>query len=242
MRLIRLFLIFNFSVLVICFLVVYVFLNSEFQKLESDNPLVWESDIESFLKEDEKNGYLKDAVLFVGSSSIRFWTSLEKDLEPFPVIKRGFGGSKLDDIIYYTDKIIIPYQPKAIVFYAGTNDIAGYSNDKSAIQVAESFFRLAEIVTKALPDTVLYYLPITPTVSRWGIWPEANTANRLIREESQKHNNIHYLETTSHFLNENGEPRKELFFWDGVHLNSKGYEVWARIIKETLTRDLENEK
>src|SRR5207253_1447860 len=63
-------------------------------------------------------------VLFVGSSSIVKWKeTLASDMAPMPVIDRGFGGSHIEYVNRWFDEIVAPHRPRAIVFYAGENDI-----------------------------------------------------------------------------------------------------------------------
>ena len=40
-------------------------------------------------------------------------------------IKRGYGGSHVSDTIHFAPRIILPYKPSLIVFYAGDADVAG---------------------------------------------------------------------------------------------------------------------
>src|SRR5579859_3047551 len=55
----------------------------------------WEKDIAAFEASDRTNPPPKDCIVFVGSSSIRFWSSLKEDFPGLPVVNRGFGGSEL---------------------------------------------------------------------------------------------------------------------------------------------------
>ncbi len=214
-------------------------IRQEFKKLESDDPRVWQSTIEAFQAEAQEISAPDKAILFVGSSSIRFWKNLAQDMAPLPVIKRGFGGAKLRDVIYYADQIIVPYQPRAIVLFAGTNDICGRANDKTPEQLQSDFQELVTLLEKELPDTPLYYLSITPTTSRWEIWPQVQKANQLIRQYATAKNGVHFIDTTPYFLNKKKLPQEELFWWDGVHLNKKGYALWTRVIRERLLKDLQ---
>ena len=75
----------------------------------------WENDIQKFEQLDKSEKYSRDAILFAGSSSIRLWTTLEKDMSPYPVIQRGFGGSKMSDMVVYASSIFDPHPCKAIV-------------------------------------------------------------------------------------------------------------------------------
>jgi hypothetical protein len=95
------------------------------RKLKEGDPTLWERSIRIFEKEDRKKGVRKDPIIFTGSSSIAYWKSLTEDMAPLTVLNRGFGGSQISDVTHYIDRIIVPYRPKGIVFYAGENDITG---------------------------------------------------------------------------------------------------------------------
>ena len=116
------------------------------RKLREGDPTVWERSIRHFEKNDKKNGTKEDLIIFTGSSSIAYWKSLTDDMAPLTVLNRGFGGSQIPDVIHYIDRIIIPYRPKGIVFYAGENDITGLfiSKKKSAEEVRNSFQKFCE--------------------------------------------------------------------------------------------------
>lgn len=98
-------------------------------------PKRWEETIRTFEEWDSKNSFPKDAVFFVGSSSIHLWAT--RDCFPdLPVINRGFGGSHISDVNHFADRIVLPYRPQVIVFYAGDNDIAA---GKSPSQVLDDY-------------------------------------------------------------------------------------------------------
>ncbi|RME10337.1 MAG: hypothetical protein D6816_03460, partial [Bacteroidetes bacterium] len=84
----------------------------------------FEEEIKAFEEADKKSMPPAGAILFVGSSSIRMWPSLDSAFAPLPVIQRGFGGSTIPEVLHYADRIVWKYQPKVIVFYCGENDIA----------------------------------------------------------------------------------------------------------------------
>ena len=57
----------------------------------------WETDMQRFEAADAQSPPPRGGVLFIGSSSIRFWDTLAQDFPGVPVINRGFGGSELRD-------------------------------------------------------------------------------------------------------------------------------------------------
>ncbi len=66
----------------------------DFQQWQKDIAR-WEPVVERFEELDRTQKNPDDAILFVGSSSIRLWKSIQPDMAPYPVIRRGYGGKVL---------------------------------------------------------------------------------------------------------------------------------------------------
>jgi lysophospholipase L1-like esterase len=45
---------------------------------------------------------------------------------------------------------------------------------------------------------------------------------------------LSYIDIAPVTLGPDGQPRSELFLEDGLHINQKGYDLWAGVIKEHL--------
>jgi lysophospholipase L1-like esterase len=206
-------------------------------KALSGDPLAWESAIRKFEAGDRRKPPPPNAIVFTGSSSITFWSTLEQDMRPLPAINRGFGGSRLNDVVYYAPRIVVAYQPRAVVLFAGTNDIAG-SKPKTAQEVYDGYRAFVDVVHAALPDTPIYYISITPAPSRWKHWPIAQEANRLIRAHTAADPRLHFIDMTGAILGADGRPDRSLFRIDRLHPNHKGYAVWTAKIKPILLADL----
>lgn len=199
----------------------------------------WESDIEKFEQLDVTKSYPSDAILFAGSSSIRLWSTIGKDMMPYNVIQRGYGGAKLSDFAVYADRIIYPHPCKAIVIFIA-NDISGNENDKSPLEVSQLFRKTLYIIRRKFTDTPVFWISVTPTPSRWAVWPEIKEANGMIKEICDSHRNTYFIDTEKYFLNSSGLPRSELFVEDKLHLNDEGYAIWTGIIKNELNNVLVN--
>lgn len=195
-------------------------------------PKDWEPAIKAFEAKDKENPPPKNAALFIGSSSARMW-DLEKFFPDVPTINRGFGGSELSDSLRYFERIVLPYGPRAILLYAGDNDIA---NGESAEQVVADYEAFAAKVRKHLPDTHFAFLPIKPSLARWDKWPEMHKANEAIRELTKADDHLHYLDTATPMLGDDGKPMPELFADDGLHLNDTGYTLWSDLVRPWLKR------
>lgn len=195
----------------------------------------WENDIQKFEQLDKSETYPKNAILFAGSSSIRLWSTLEKDMAPYPVIQRGFGGSKLSDLAVYANRIFDPHPCSAIVLFVA-NDITGSDQDKNPQEVAALFRNILKTIRKTHPETPVFWIQVTPTALRWKVWPVIQQANALIKNICEDQKNTYFIKTDFGFLSENGKPIDELFRDDRLHLTDKGYAVWTTIIRKELMK------
>ena len=198
------------------------------------DPGRFEAEITAFESWDRQNSFPPQAVLFVGSSSIRKWQTAE-GFPDLPVINRGFGGSHVSDVNHFADRIVYKYAPRVIVFYAGDNDIA---DGKSPERVFHDFQTFAELVHGRLPETRLVYLPIKPSLARLGKWSQMQAANSLAEAFARDHAWITYLDTATPMLGDDGKPRPELFVEDGLHMNADGYRLWNEKLRPVLQAEL----
>jgi lysophospholipase L1-like esterase len=184
-------------------------------------------EIEAFVAKDRQSPPPPGGILFVGSSSIRFWKTSDA-FPDAPVINRGFGGSYVSDSLHYADRIILPYKPKLIIFYAGDNDIAA---GKSPEQVAKDFQALLDKVHAALPETKVVYIAIKPSISRWKLHDKMHDANHRIAQISDQDPLLTFVSMEQEMLGDDGKPRPELLRSDGLHLSEKGYEIWNKKLR-----------
>lgn len=197
----------------------------------------WENDIKQFEQLDKNTTYSDKSILFAGSSSIRLWSTLDKDMAPYPVIQRGFGGSKLIDLCVYASRIIDPHPCEAIVVFVA-NDITGSKEDKTPGEVASLFKVLLKTIRRSHPDTPVFWIGVTPTRLRWQVWPVIQKESDIISKICQTQKNTYFIKTDFAFLNDKGVPKDELFREDKLHLTPAGYAVWTEIIKSELNKVL----
>ena len=192
--------------------------------------LKWEEAIQAFEKQDTTAPVAPGGILFLGSSSIRMW-DLGKWFPDMPVTNRGFGGSEIADSLYYFDRLVVPYAPKAIVFYAGDNDVA---KGKTADRVAADYQAFAAKVFEVLPEAKLFYMPIKPSTARWRLYPEMKKANDAIKAHISTDERQVYVDIEAQMLDDKGKPRKELLLEDGLHMTDAGYQIWTDLVKPQL--------
>lgn len=190
----------------------------------------WEPAVRKFEEQDAMNPPPCGGIVFVGSSSIRLW-KLEQSFPEMPVINRGFGGSQIIDSVHFAERIVVPYRPRIIAFYAGDNDTA---QGKSAEEVTADFQKFADLVRCRLPGTRLLFISIKPSPSRWKLAAVQKDANESIRRICEQTPCLTYVDVWQPMLDSNDEPRAELFVADKLHLSAEGYRIWTEAIRPHL--------
>ncbi|MEP9359371.1 SGNH/GDSL hydrolase family protein [Sphingomonas sp. KR3-1] len=189
------------------------------------------AEIAAFEARDALAHPAKGGVLFLGSSSIRMWTDVAHDFPGMKVLNRGFGGSTIPDSVRYLDRIVIPYAPKTIVFYAGDNDLeAGHSPE----QVAGDFQMLVSKVHAKLPRTRILFISIKPSLSRWKLIEQIRATNALVLGYVATDPALTYVDIVPAMLGPDGKPRPELFREDGLHMTRAGYDIWRKAVAKAL--------
>ena len=194
-------------------------------------------EIEAFEKLDLQINYPDEAILFIGSSSIRLWKTLKDDMAPYNVIQRGYGGANFRDIIYFTERILADHNLKMLVCFVA-NDISGSPDDESPRKVLRLFKYFVNQVRIKHPDIPIMQISITPTKSRWRHWKKIKRINDLMQAYCEKTNNLYYINTVTKFLNEEGKPKAEWFISDQLHLNKTGYAEWNKIIRIAIEEQI----
>jgi lysophospholipase L1-like esterase len=201
-------------------------------KAEGTDPSRWADVMHAFEMEDAACSPPSNAIVFTGSSSITFWRTLQDDMAPLTVLNRGFGGSTMQDVLYWLDTLVIRVQPRAVVVYEGDNELGLYGGTPE--KILEQFSTFAFRIRSQLPESRIYPLSIKPSPFWWDMWAEMRRANDLIRAFCETGPQLHFIEVGSHMLDDQGRPKSELFEADGLHLSVRGYGVWTSIIRRVL--------
>ena len=189
--------------------------------------LPFEDEIIKYEKQDAVAPPIPGGIVFVGSSSIRLWKTLKEDFPGRNVINRGFGGSQIADSVRYANRIVTPYSPSKVIFFAGTNDLA---SGKKAARVLGDFKEFVKIVRSKLPRVPIAFISITPAPSRFKNLAEIKKANKLVQNLCIRSKNLLFVDVFGEFLSSDGGPRPELFVEDQLHMNAEGYKIWTKAL------------
>lgn len=198
-----------------------VFATQTFAQLAAVDP--WEADIRAFEATDRSHPPEAGTVLFIGSSSIRYWESLQTDFPDTHITRRGFGGSEIRDATRFAGRIIVPYRPRLVVLYAGDNDLAA---GRSPEQVRDDFVAFVDRIRRDLPEVAIAFITIKPSPARANLLDAMQKANALIGAFAESDKNIRIVDVFAPMLDAKGQPRSELFGPDQLHMNRAGYRIW----------------
>lgn len=199
----------------------------------------FESSIRAFEGQDRLTPPPAGGTVFVGSSSVVRWVGLEKDFADYHAINRGFGGSTIPEINFYSDRIVVCYRPRRIVFYAGTNDIAeGHDGSR----VCADFRQFVGHVRKALPNVHIYFISMSMPPSRVQWRREYDVGNRCIQNFIARTHGLRFIDVTRAMTDGSGNPRAELFGPDALHMTPMGYALWTPMVRKALQDEEKDER
>jgi lysophospholipase L1-like esterase len=195
------------------------------------------AEVARIVEEDRANPPAVCQVLFVGSSTIVRWRGLEESRQPLPVINRGFGGSHIEYVNRWFDEIVAANRPRAIVLYAGENDVRA---GKPVEQILEDFDAFMSRKRHTLGRTPVYFISIKVSPARMADHPRQVEVNDAIRSLASHQGDLHFIDVTTPMLEKGSlDP---LFAADGVHMSSEGYAIWTPIVRSALLRAAEDQE
>ncbi len=200
-------------------------------RINAQDPIRFQTEVAELTASD-KSFNKKDIVLFTGSSSIRMWSSLQSDFPNYNIVNLGFGGSQTSDLLYFFDQLILPYNPKKIFIYEGDNDLSlGKSPDQILSTMDSVITMIRQKVSKTVP---VYVISPKPSISRWHLKDNYIEFNTRMSELASTKREVYFIDVWSPALDKDGTVIKDIFLEDGLHMNSKGYAIWANVLRKYL--------
>ncbi|QKJ28833.1 GDSL family lipase [Mucilaginibacter mali] len=175
----------------------------------------------------------RPVTLFYGSSSFRLWPDLENDFAAFDPVNLGFGGSTLAACTWFFNRTVAPYNPRAIVIYAGDNDLG---DGRHPEEIFIYFQQLAVLIKDRFGDIPCFFISIKPSLARWDLIDALKYTNNIIESEIiRQDENWSFINIFQLMLKKDGRPNEIYFEKDGLHLTKAGYTLWKSVIEVKLS-------
>ena len=201
--------------------------HTQAQTSGASGPAQWEPAIRAFEKADLAAQPPTGGIVFIGSSSIRLWTSLATDFPGMPVVNRGFGGSQLPEVTAFVGRVVTPYRPRQVIVYCGGNDI---NAGRSAADVLADYQALVRAIHAGTPTARIAYISVAPNPARWAQIETVKAANQAIQQWTTTDPRLTFIDVYPAMLGPDGQPKPDIFIADGLHMNVKGYAIWRAIV------------
>lgn len=193
---------------------------------------VYVSTVETWVAHDDLAAGPEAPLVFVGSSSIRRWEDLARSYRDHRSVQRGFGGAQLGDVAWFADDLVNRHNPRGVVVFAGTNDVA-FGVDPDTVVARFRCFRERVWIAHG-QDLPVFFIGITPTPSRWSGWDAANAVNEAVAVLAEDDPGLVYVDVPSAFLETGGPPDSDLFVSDQLHLSASGYALWDSVLRAEI--------
>ncbi len=190
-------------------------------------------------------------VYFLGDSITRRWGTSDEKYKSFlanwkqnffgwNAANFGWGGDTTQNILWRLENGELDnVNPKIIVLLAGTNNVGNQSPQKDADQRAAEITKgikaILDVSRQKAPNATIILMGITPRNDNMAVMPIIETINRNIAKFADG-KKVRYLNINHKLADKDGKLLHGMAESDGLHLDVKGYQVWADALKPIFTK------
>jgi lysophospholipase L1-like esterase len=158
---------------------------------------------------------------------VRIWSDLQERFPEIQIVNSGFGGSEASDLLMFTDDLILRYKPRKVFIYEGDNDLN--SNKKPRLVLSDIKSIILRIRADR-PDTEIVLIAAKPSIARWQLRRRYKRLNRKMKKMVKNNNHVAFADVWKPMLQDR-QVKQDIFITDGLHMNSKGYDIWYNVLK-----------
>lgn len=173
------------------------------------------------------------SIICIGSSHMQMWKTVKEDLAPLTIVNYGIGGSRMTQAAdLFIDNLAIPFKPRAVILYEGSNDINAGTKPET---VLANFQKIHRKLHAALPEARLYVLGLVPSPGkRFEKIADIRKTNELLAKECATQPWMKFIDVTEPLIGADGKPKEELFKPGDIHMLPAGYAVWKSVIAPVI--------
>ncbi|MGE5172673.1 MAG: GDSL-type esterase/lipase family protein [Betaproteobacteria bacterium] len=169
-------------------------------------------------------------LVFIGDSLTQ-WFDWQLRFPDYTVTNLGISGEPVEGLLERRDRIRAQIvNPDYIFLMTGINNIANEQYD-----IALPYREIVRNLTTWYKKSKVVVQSILPVTLEWISNNVIKDTNRHLEQIAREYG-AEYLDVYSLFVDLRGNPRRGYLSDDGVHLSSKGYEVWADEVEWFLKR------
>ena len=169
----------------------------------------------------------QETIVFTGSSSIRTWENLNQLFPKHQIVNTGFGASQATDLLAYANELILTFNPYQVFIYEGDNDLAVNKRPKEIINTT---LEIIKRIRDKNSSVKIVLIAAKPSIVRWSLKRKYKKLNRKFKRLCRKDNMLQFADIWKPML-EGRKLKQDIFENDGLHMNSKGYQIWYTVIK-----------
>ena len=172
-------------------------------------------------------------IMLAGSSSMEYWTTSTQDMKPIVSYNTGIGGTTVEqwtNKLFY--RLVLPYSPKAVVYYVGVNNIIN-GGDNGTV-TGEKIEELFNTTHQYLPDAQVFYVLINKLPGYAHCQADLDTANARAQQLAQNYEWLTCIDAGKDLVKASGQPNHAYFRTDGLHMSQYGYVLWGGAVKKAI--------
>jgi cephalosporin-C deacetylase len=189
-------------------------------------------------------------VYFAGDSITRRWGTSDSQYRDFlanwqknffgwNAANFGWGGDTVQNILWrLTNGELDGVNPKIIVILAGTNNVGKVaprgSDDSRVSEITTGIKAIVDTCRQKAASSTIVLMAILPRNDNIAVMPIINQVNARIAEFADG-KKVRFLNINNKLADKDGRLFEGMAHADGLHLDVKGYQVWADALKPILT-------
>ena len=173
------------------------------------------------------------SVIMAGSSSMENWSTSVEDMAPVTTANVGIGGTTVEQWSEkLAQRLIYPYNPRAVIFYVGINNII--NSNKTGAETGNALRTLFDDVHAHLPEAEIYFIMINKVPGYTKYYYEINVANDIVTSYASHCNYVTLIDAGSKLIKKSGKTSSAYFLTDGLHMSLCGYVIWGKEVKDAF--------
>lgn len=194
----------------------------------------WAAEMDAYVERDTQSALPAKPIVVVGGERVKLWHDLQRDLAPRPVLMRGLGDAIVEDIIYYYQRLVVFYQPSAVVLVPGNSEFFIRDN-KSAEELVSAITELVALDAYHAPQRPFYVYAPLKTPLRPQDHAVIEAATERLRALAQNNTKMVLLDGNTLLTDATGAPLPRYFRSDGTALNEHGYLRLTALLRRQMS-------